>query len=307
MSDLDRHTGTASGVGGSARERSGAPDSEAGRPCPACGHVGSQTYDRRQKRGAASDGALVRCPGCTLVFVDPVPAEAVASAAYGPDYYEPWQERFEERARLRMWWRRLSLIEARQPHGALLDVGCGDGLFMKVARDADWSVEGIEFSPEGARRSSMRLGRPVAIGDLAQVAGLRGPFDVVTLWHVLEHLKEPVPLLEAVRQRLRPGGLIAVAVPNLDNLPMRVAYRLARGRRLPLYEQGAREPHLSHFSPRSLRSFLRRQGFERIDIRADRCALTPAKRSLDAVAAVVSLLTGRLMTDAMVAFARRRR
>jgi len=241
------------------------------------------------------------------VFVDPVPAEATLPESYGAGYYEPWQERREERARERLWQRRLAQIEARQPCGALLDVGCGDGLFLQVARGAGWSVEGIEFSPEGARRSSRRLGRPVALGNLAEAAGLRGPFDVVTLWHVLEHLTRPAPLLEAVRHRLRPGGLIAVAVPNLDNLPMRAAYRLARGRPLPLYETGAREPHLSHFTPRSLQSFLRRQGFERIEIRPDRCALTWAKRAVDAIAASLSRITGRLMTDAIVAFARRPR
>src|SRR2546428_8331825 len=106
---------------------------------------------------------------------------------------------------------------------------------------------------------------------------------------------------------LPPGVLMPVAVPILDNLPMRAAYRLVRGRPLPLYEKGAREPHLSHFSPPSLLSFLRRQGFERIEIKADRCALTPAKRAIDGLAPLLSRLAGRLMTDAMVAFARRGR
>ena len=249
----------------------------------------------------------MRCPTCALVFVDPVPRSAVTHAAYGAAYYEPWRERREEQARIRMWRRRLRLLEARRGRGALLDVGCGDGLFLKVARDAGWSVDGIEFSPEGARRSSQRLGRPVAVGDLAAVSGLRGPFDVVTLWHVLEHLVSPSSLLDAARVRLRPGGLLVAAVPNLDNLPMRAAYRVARGRPLPLYEEGSREPHLSHFSPVTLRKVLRRRGFEAIEVRADLCALTPAKRVIDAVASCLSSLCGRLLTDAIVAFAWRAR
>jgi SAM-dependent methyltransferase len=311
MSDVDLRPGAIRGR--AHQERPGPSDAGASvgptgarRPCPACGETRAQPWG--PAGGDAGAGhAIVRCPDCSLVFVDPIPAEATAQQSYGPGYYEPWQERSEERARVRLWNRRLTQVEARQPCGALLDVGCGDGLFLHVARDAGWSVEGIEFSPEGARRSSRRLGRPVALGDLAEAAGLRGPFDVVTVWHVLEHLARPAPLLEAVRHRLRPGGLIAVAVPNLDNLPMRAAYRLARGRPLPLYETGAREPHLSHFSPGTLRSFLRRQGFERIEIRPDRCALTWAKRAVDALAAGLSRVTGRLMTDAIVAFARRPR
>ena len=261
----------------------------------------------RSSRGADPEHATVRCSACALVFVDPVPPCAVDHTSYGAAYYEPWQERREERARIRMWRRRLRLLEARRERGALLDAGCGDGLFLKLARDAGWSVEGIEFSPEGARRSSQHLGRPVAVGDLAAVSGLRGPFDVVTLWHVLEHLVSPTSLLDAARARLRAGGLLVAAVPNLDNLPMRAAYRVARGRPLPLYEEGAREPHLSHFSPVTLREVLRRRGFESIEIRADLCALTPAKRSIDAVAFCLSPLCGRILTDAIVAFARRPR
>ncbi len=276
------------------------------RPCPACGTQQTAARGTRQQGGGGAS-ATVRCTACSLVFVDPVPAEATAHASYGPEYYAPWQERREAKLRLRLWRRRLHLIEARQARGSLLDVGCGDGLFLKVAQDAGWSVEGIEFSPEGARRSSQRLGRPVAVGDLAGAAGLRGPFAVVTLWHVLEHLVAPATMLEAARLRLRPGGLLTVAVPNLDNLPMRAVYRLVRGRPLPLYETGAREPHLSHFNTASLRAFLERHGFERIEFRADRCALTPAKRVLDTIAAGLSRLGGRLLTDAIVAFARRPR
>ena len=305
MSELG---GRAGGVyrPGSDRLNASSGRAAARRPCPCCGGLEAQTLDR-SSRGADHERAIVRCSTCSLVFVDPVPRCAVAHSAYGPAYYEPWQEEREERARFDMWRRRLGLLEARQGRGALLDVGCGDGLFLNVARDAGWSVEGIEFSPEGARRSSQRLGRPVAVGDLAVVSGLRGPFEVVTLWHVLEHLVSPSSLLDAARARLRPGGLLVAAVPNLDNLPMRAAYRLARGRPLPLYEEGAREPHLSHFCPATFREILRRRGFEAIEMRADLCALTPAKRVIDAVAFCLSALCDRLLTDAIVAFARRPR
>ncbi len=269
------------------------------RPCPLCG------LRTMPQRGAPPPSAtrIVRCPGCGMVFVDPLPEAALSPATYGPDYYEPWQGR-EENARLRLWRHRLAQIEARVPTGSLLDVGCGDGLFPKVARGAGFAVDAIEFSPEGARRAALRLGRPVAVGDLTREPLLRGPFDIVTLWHVLEHLPDPAAMLSAVRARLRPGGLLAVAVPNLDNLPMRIAYRLARLRALPLYEENAREPHLSHFSPGTLTDILQRRGFGSVEIRGDRCALTAGKRAVDVAAALLSRLCGRHLTDAIVAFAR---
>ncbi len=306
MTDLDpggsltRHPGPA-GSGPEAALTPGRP----ARPCPGCGAPGALPFCSVEARGPGQCSA-VRCPQCSLVYIDPVPPEVTAHESYGSGYYEPWQGR-EERARLVLWARRLRMVEARVPRGTLLDVGCGDGLFLKVARGAGWRVDGIEFSPEGARRSSRRLGRPVAVGDLARERVLQGPFDVITLWHVLEHLVEPAAMLDAARARLRPGGLLVVAVPNLDNLPMRVAYRLARGRPLSLYETGAREPHISHFSPRTLIAFLRRGGLTGIELRADRCALTLAKKCIDAAAAFLSILWGRLLTDAMVAFCRRPR
>jgi len=266
------------------------------RPCPLCGE--------RSPRGDRDTPAPVRCGACGLLYIDPVPVEAVDPSTYGPGYYSPWQER-EEVPRTRLWRRRLARLGDHQARGALLDVGCGDGLFLEVARVSGWRIEGIEFSPEGARRSARRLGRPVAVGDLARSSHLPGPFDIVTLWHVLEHLPEPRPMLEAVWRRLAPGGLIAIAVPNLDNLPMQVAYRAARGRPLPLYETGEREPHLSHFSETTLRLILARQGFQAIEVEPDRCALTAPKRSVDAAAAFLSLVFGRILTDAITAFARR--
>jgi 2-polyprenyl-3-methyl-5-hydroxy-6-metoxy-1,4-benzoquinol methylase len=270
------------------------------RPCPLC-----SARHNPPDGGGRTLARPVSCTRCGLVFVDPVPAEAIDAATYGAGYYEPWQGG-EERPRRRMWRRRLSSLEARAGRrGTLLDVGCGDGLFLRVARDAGWRVDGIEFSPEGAGRAAARLERPVAVGDLAVARVLPGPFDVVTLWHVLEHLPEPLPMLAAARQRLRPGGLLVVAVPNLDNLPMRAAYRVARGRPLPLFEPGAREPHLSHFDRNTLRRILAEAGFAAIEVTTDRCALTPPKRLIDAAAALLGRLSGRLLTDAITAFARR--
>ncbi len=310
MSDARRRFGPPDGPGrrepgGPAAGPSERPSFSPPRPCPACGSL--QASDDGAVPASAGGGvSTIRCGGCGLVFVDPVPPEATRPETYGSDYYEPWQGR-EERLRIRLWRRRLALVEERAAHGSLLDVGCGDGQFLAIARDAGWRVEGIEFSPEGARRASKRLGRPVAVGHLARERLLRGPFDVLTLWHVLEHLEEPGSMLDAARDRLRPGGLLVVAVPNLDNRPMQWAYRLARGRRLPLYETGAREPHLSHFSPPVLEAFLERRRFESIEIVTDRCALTLAKRLIDAGAALLSLVARRLLTDAFVAFARRPR
>ena len=279
------------------------PVSNPSRPCPVCAGP-SRTDGATGSGGANHEPRPVRCAACDLVFIDPLPAGTIDPETYGDAYYEPWNRPAEERARVLLWRRRLRLVEQRAPIGTLLDVGCGDGLFLENARAAGWAAEGIEFSPSGARRAADRLGRPIAIGDLARENLLRGPFQVVTLWHVLEHLPNAGSMLKAVLERIEPGGLLVVAVPNLDNLFLRGAYRLARLRPLPLYEADAREPHLSHFDSSTLRSALEGYGFREIEVMPDRCALTLAKRAIDAAAALASRVSSRLLTNALVAFGR---
>ncbi len=274
------------------------------RPCPICATAPSASGQILSAGTPPSAHAIV-CLSCGVVFVSPVPPRAIDPSAYGPDYYEPWQGD-QIGPRDRIWRRRLAAILARAPVGRLLDVGCGDGRFLRLARQAGFTADGIEFSPEGARRSAEALNRPVAIGDLSVDPLLPGPFDTITLWHVLEHVGDPARLLAAVHRRLRPGGLIAVAVPNIENLPLRAVYRVARRRPLPLFQPGSREPHLTHFSAATLAASLRRHGFEAIEVAADRCALGLPKRLIDSAATLLSRLTGRTLNDAIVAFARRR-
>jgi SAM-dependent methyltransferase len=260
--------------------------------------------DARDVREGPVSPCPVRCASCGLVFIDPVPPASIDPKTYGSEYYEPWRHPREERARAALWKRRLHQVARRTPVSTLLDVGCGDGHFLQIARDSGWAVEGIEFSPTGARHAAERLGRPIALGDLSRENLLRGPFEVVTLWHVLEHLPDAQAMIEAVRGRMAPGGLLVVAVPNLDNLLMRAAYRLARFRPLPLFEAGAREPHLNHFDAATLTRALVQHRFSDIEIRPDRCALTLVKRVIDTAAAIASRFSHHLLTDAIVAYAR---
>src|SRR5207245_6462625 len=125
-------------TGLSERRRSTTPLS---RPCPLCGgtaarlHEGADSARPAYRSGEAAAGGAPRpvsCCSCGLVFIDPLPASALAPEAYGPEYYEPWQGR-EERVRVALWKRRLRMIRDRAPFGSLIAVGCGDGLFLQVA------------------------------------------------------------------------------------------------------------------------------------------------------------------------------
>jgi 2-polyprenyl-3-methyl-5-hydroxy-6-metoxy-1,4-benzoquinol methylase len=97
----------------------------------------------------------------------------------------------------------------------VLDVGCGGGYFLRVARLLGADVEGIEPSPHGveqARKSGLQVFNGT-VQDYEQSAGANR-FDVITANHVVEHMPNPVEALVAMRNLLKPGGYIWIAVPN---------------------------------------------------------------------------------------------
>jgi len=112
------------------------------------------------------------------------------------------------------------LSDALAPGGGkLLDIGCGTGNFLAVARDAGYEVTGIELDRNAARFAKERLGLqdilPLAISEFAEQHA-EARFDVVTFFEVLEHQAAPVKFLQKVKACVRPGGVIALSVPNRE-------------------------------------------------------------------------------------------
>ena len=110
--------------------------------------------------------------------------------------------------------------------GRLLDVGCERGYFLHVMRERGWDVEGVEpFEPfaEYARREFGLSVLPSRLEDLrTQVR-----YDMITMWHVLEHLEDPVAALRKCSQLLAPGGVLFFEIPNVDSLGVSVAGAIA--------------------------------------------------------------------------------
>ena len=138
------------------------------------------------------------------------------------------------------------------PPGRLLDVGSGKGRFLVAARDAGWDVVGVEFAPATAAATTANYGIPVISGDFLDVP-IEGEFDVVTMWHVLEHLPDPAAALRRAAGLLRPGGRLVVSVPNIGSTQARL------GGEAWFHLDPTR--HLFHFSPRSLGAMVERSGF----------------------------------------------
>lgn len=225
------------------------PRASAPRACPVCG--GAMRDAIAEARDPLTDEAfdVVRCSCCELGVTIPAPDDL--GRYYAARYYGG-RHAMTQRYCLR---RRMRLVERIAPggrRGKLVDVGCGDGSFLLEARGAGWTVLGTEVSDEVAWpdleiRSSIDDLRPSA------------PFDCVTLWHSLEHLRHPGETLTELARMLTPGGTLLLAVPDGRGWQARLFGRHWLHLDVPR--------HLYHFSFPSLRIALDRAGLDVIQVR----------------------------------------
>jgi len=167
-------------------------------------------------------------------------------------------------------------------NGDLLDIGCGTGTFLAAARDAGFRVSGTELDRNAARFAKDKLGLqrvlPLTISEFTK-RNAEERFDVVTFFEVLEHQAAPVEFLQKVKACVRPGGMIALSVPNRE--------RWLTGPDVLDYPPN----HFLRWNAAALRKFLSAQGFAVLSIREQPAGLTHTARMIN-----MALRTG--MTEA---------
>jgi SAM-dependent methyltransferase len=197
---------------------------------------------------------------CGLCYTSPRPTPAFIGAFY-PESYAPYETPSPVR---RLHWR--SWLSTRfgwpfeprralQWHGKrrLLDFGCGGGSFLHRMNRLGWRAIGLDISSVAIERVRGRLGLDALVGTLPHPELPAGGFDVLTMWHSLEHVHDPLAVLKSAHRLLAPGGRLLVAAPNIDSLPFRYFGPAWYGLDLPR--------HLTHFTPVTLQAMLKRAGF----------------------------------------------
>ncbi len=199
--------------------------------CPLCHHskhhvvdqlTGKELRDLWKVLGAnftaeawpiRDDQAIERfqCDTCGFLFSDPALAgnEAFYKQLEHSEYFSPHRDEFQR-----------TLDFARgQGLKRLLDVGCGSGIFLDLARNAGFQTFGVELNANAAEKARQKghrvFNRLLSDLNLEQTGGT---FDLITLFQVLEHVPSPVQILTEAKSLLQPGGFISVAVPSADGL-----------------------------------------------------------------------------------------
>jgi SAM-dependent methyltransferase len=229
--------------------------------CPLCSAAAARVC-----RLAAGAHDVLRCRRCRVAFLEPQPSAAELDAVYAA-YYRHDNSALNPITAAR-YEQILSRLEDGGRPGRLLDVGCGAGQFLEVARRRGWRTFGTEIS-DSALRYLRDRDLEVYRGALPAL-GLEAQFEAVSMIEVLEHLPEPDAYLRAAVRALRPGGWLYLTTPNFDGL----SRRLLQGRWRVLAPE-----HLFYFSPAALRR-LAGDGFGRLRVRTKNLDLADLRLKL---------------------------
>jgi len=215
--------------------------------CPVCGSVPARRW--------RSEGPyqVVRCSRCGLGITWPPPSEEQLAEFYQGDYYH---RHGMGDAGAAGWWERSEGILGRVPAELrrVLDVGAGQGHLVAALRARGIHADGVEPLESGRHAARSRYGLSLFDSWPAPEAE---PYDLVTLVHSLEHVRDPLAVVTAASRQVRKGGFLFVDVPHAGSVEL---LRPAR-RRAILALPG----HLFHFTPKSLAILIDRAGW---DVRA---------------------------------------
>ena len=209
---------------------------------------------------------LVKCGSCDFVFCKPIPTQEELNEVYEGygrnDYLSDLTIQAYERV--------LGSLEPYRKTNKLIDVGCGIGYFLEVAKKRGWEVYGTEFTEEAvgiceSKGASMKLG--ILNPDNYEPES----FDVLTSFEVIEHINNPREELGNFNKLLRKGGVVYCTTPNFDAVER---YMLKADWNVLGYPE-----HLSYYSPKTLKRVFKESGFSSKKVLATGISTTRIKKS----------------------------
>ncbi len=199
------------------------------------------------------DNYLVECGVCKFVFCQRKPTAEELEAHY--DLYP--RRNFISAVTAKRYGELLNKFEKYRSTNNLIDVGCGDGLFLVEAKKRNWNVFGTEFTKEAMEVCSEK-GIRMTSSPLAPENYPPDFFDIITSFEVIEHINDPVSEILSFYQILRKGGLVYITTPNFDSVSRNIV-----GPRWNVIEY---PEHLSYYTRRTLNKLLNKRNFHKVEI-----------------------------------------
>jgi len=262
--------------------------------CPVCRSESILNYFK-------DDPYLKECKDCKITFTHPFP-EGITEA-YSEDYYKILHEK-QLRQRVKLWRKRLKIVKKFCKSGKLLDVGTGDGLFLKVAKTAHFKICGTEISPAAVRAAKNLYDLNIHLTEIENADFEENSFDVITIWHVIEHVKNPLEALKKLYKLSKPGAVVFVATPNLDKHVARIIYRLKRNKPYPFYCPKG-EQHLFHFTESTLKKIIKKAGFNIIYTGVDFASVSLEFKMLECASFIFSTIFHRNWNENIIVIAQK--
>lgn len=189
-------------------------------PCNLCGSVDVDVLATSDRDGRSLRTTI--CRRCGLVWSNPRPGEEEVRRYYSGEYRLDYKGRatpslrHSTRSSRGALNRFSSLAPILTPGDRVLDVGAGGGEVVYVLRHFGFDARGLEPDDQYARHARENLGVPVQTGFVQDAAFPEGSFDVVTMYHALEHVEDPSRILATLRAWLTGRGLVLIEVPNVE-------------------------------------------------------------------------------------------
>jgi len=214
--------------------------------CSVCGARESRKLFTAKDYNWLDSGSfdIVKCRRCGLVHLSPRP-EARELSRYYPDLYYGGSDSGLSH--------KIGLIKRYFKPGSVLDIGCGRGFFLGRMKELGWDTRGVELSRGEAETAKQTFNIDVSTKDIAESGFLEGQFDLITLWHSLEHMEDPARILAQAYRFLKKGGSLVVSTPNVSSAQARLFGKM-------WYHIDAPR-HLNLFSASTLKVLLERTRF----------------------------------------------
>jgi len=207
---------------------------------------------------------IVKCDNCTFEFTNPRPKDEFIGDFYQSDSYISHSNKISSFtdiayrvARFFALKRKVRLVNSYHSTSRILDYGCGTGAFLAACKKSGWKIAGVELDPKTRDLACNLTDSP--IHENLDTIEEKDNFEIITLWHVLEHVTDINSVISQLRQKLTKTGKLIIAVPNVDSLDNEIykehwaAYDVPR--------------HLYHFDQSTMKAMMKKHQFKLIDIK----------------------------------------